>query len=207
MIQPSSPPPSDIPAVNSDASTVTDTLTPSATSLPEVRTANDPVSKSPIVNNMQHSVSRLPKLSLPTFSGDSLQWQTFWDSFDAAVHSNVGLSGVQKFNYLRAQLHGDAARVVAGFPLTDANYMHSIDLLKDRFGQSYKISDAHLDALLNLPKPFNNLASLQAFHDTIERHMRSLFALGQSSESYAILLIPSIFSTLPIETYQTERGT
>ena len=97
-------------------------------------------------------------------------------------------------------MHGDAARVVAGFPLTDANYMHSIDLLKDRFGQSYKISNAHLDALLNLPKPSNNLASLQAFHDTIERHIRSLSALGQSSESYAILLIPCIFSKLPIET-------
>jgi len=56
-----------------------------------------------------------------TFSGDSIQWQTFWDSFDAAVHSNAGLSVVQKFNYLRAQLHGDAARVVAGFPLIGTN--------------------------------------------------------------------------------------
>ena len=34
------------------------------------------------------STSRLPKLSLPTFNGNSLHWQTFWDSFDAAVHSN-----------------------------------------------------------------------------------------------------------------------
>ena len=141
-------------------------------------------------------------MSLPTFSGDSLQWQTIWDSFDAAVHSNAGLSGVQKFNYLRAQFHGDGACVVAGFPLTNANYIHSIYLLKDRFGQSYKISNAHLDALLNLPKPSNNLVSLQTFHGTIERHMRSLSALGQSSESYAILLIPSIFSKLPIETKQ-----
>ena len=74
------------------------------------------------------NVSRLPKLSLPTFSGDSLQWQTFWDSFNAAVHLNPSLSGVQKFNYLRAQLHGDASRVIAGFPLTDHNYEHSITL-------------------------------------------------------------------------------
>ena len=105
MIKPISPPPPvplDIPAVNFNASTVTDTQTPSATSLPELRTADDLVNtcKSPIVNSMQHSISRLPKLSLPTFSGDSIQWQTFWDSFDATVHSNAGLSGVQKFNYL-----------------------------------------------------------------------------------------------------------
>jgi len=63
---------------------------------------------------MQHNISWHPKLSLPTFGGDSIQWQTFWDSFDVAVHSNAGLSGV---NYLRAQLHEDTSCVIAGFPL------------------------------------------------------------------------------------------
>jgi len=59
------------------------------------------------------SVSRLPKLSLPTFNGDPLSWQTFWDSFVAAVDSSPVLSGVQKFTYLRAQLLEEAARAVA----------------------------------------------------------------------------------------------
>ena len=31
--------------------------------------------------------TRLPTLTLPTFSGNPLMWQTFWDSFSAAVHS------------------------------------------------------------------------------------------------------------------------
>ena len=30
------------------------------------------------------SASRLPKLELPRFSGDPLQWQSFWDAFQAA---------------------------------------------------------------------------------------------------------------------------
>ena len=104
------------------------------------------------------NISRLPKLSLPTFSGDPLQWQTFWDSFNAAINSNPSLSGMQKFNYLRTQLHGDTAHVIAGFPLTDHNYEHSVTLLKDRFGQSYKIVIAHMEALLNLGKPSNSLS-------------------------------------------------
>ena len=42
--------------------------------------------------------SRLPKLNLPTFSGNPLCWFTFWDySFEAAVHSDTNLGGVQKF--------------------------------------------------------------------------------------------------------------
>ena len=96
-------------------------------------------------SSVYQNVSRLPKLTLPTFSGDPLQWKTFWDSFNAAVHSNVGLSGVQKFNYLRAQLHGDAAHVIAGFPLTDSNYAQSVTLLKDRFRQPYKLVNVHME--------------------------------------------------------------
>ena len=56
--------------------------------------------------NETHNYSRLPKLALPTFNGDPLQWQTFWDSFSAAVHCNPRLSGAQKFNYLCTQLQG-----------------------------------------------------------------------------------------------------
>ena len=48
------------------------------------------VTKKPAHTDMQHTIAQLSKLSLPTFSGDPLEWQTFWDSFDAAVHSHVG---------------------------------------------------------------------------------------------------------------------
>ncbi|KAH3728954.1 hypothetical protein DPMN_054917 [Dreissena polymorpha] len=34
---------------------------------------------------------RLPKLSLPTFNGDILQWQTLWDSFETTVHLHTNL--------------------------------------------------------------------------------------------------------------------
>jgi len=40
-------------------------------------------------------VSRLPKLTLPTFSGDTLMWQSFKDSFDAAVHNCPSISKIQ----------------------------------------------------------------------------------------------------------------
>ena len=51
--------------------------------------------------------SRLPKLSLPTFDGNPLEWQTFWDSFSTEVDSNPNFTGVQKLNYLHTQLQGD----------------------------------------------------------------------------------------------------
>ena len=75
---------------------------------------------------VSQNVSRLPKLTLPTFEGDPLEWQTFWDSFDSAVHSNNVLSDVQRLNYLHTHLGGEASRAIAGFPLTSANYRQSV---------------------------------------------------------------------------------
>lgn len=141
--------------------------------------------------------SRLPKLDLPRFSGDPLRWQTFWDSFKAAVHSNSNLTGVEKFNYLRAQLDGEASRTVSGFTLTDANYEQSVSLLESRFGKKQRIINAHMQALLDLPTPSNNAASLRQLYDTIESHIRGLESLGKSKETFGDFLIPIIFGKLP----------
>jgi len=79
----------------------------------------------------QFAANRLPKLSLPMFSVSSLEWLTFWDSFRAAIHLNPSLSGVQKFNYLKAQLQGEAAKAIEGFHLSDRNYLHAVAILQD----------------------------------------------------------------------------
>ena len=148
---------------------------------------------------MSQNVSRLPKLTLPTFGGDPLKWQTFWDSFDSAVHSNNVLTNVQKLNYLRAHLEGEAARAIAGFPLTSVNYQQSLDLLKDRFGDQQRIINAHMHSLMNLPRASNNITGLRAFHDAIENHVHGLSALGQSTTSYGALLVPMVLGRLPAD--------
>ena len=152
-----------------------------------------PMLKPPVVTTHREHVSRLPKLHLPTFSGDPLTWQSFWDSFEAAVHSNSVLDDVQKFNYLRAQLHDEASHAISGFTLTSANYQQAVSLLQERFGQTHKIVHAHMRALSNLPKPTNTVSSLRHFHDTVEGHIRGLSALDTSEESYNTLLVTIIY--------------
>ena len=131
------------------------------------------------------------------FSRNPLAWLTFWDSFQAAIHLNPNLSGVQKFNYLKAQLQGDAARTIDGIPLCDQNYFHAVTILQDRFGQTHKLMAAHMQALLEVPNPTNTLISLRTFHDTFESHSHGLSSLGKSEQTYGDLLVPIILGKLP----------
>ena len=102
---------------------------------------------------------KLPKLELKKFDGNILNWQSFWDSYETAVHSNHTLTDSQKFNYLKSLLQNDALSTVSGFALTNENYSKAIDLLHQRFGQTQKITHTYMQALLDLPAPGNTVQS------------------------------------------------
>ncbi len=140
---------------------------------------------------------RLPKLALPVFNGNPLKWQTFWDSYKVAIHENSSLSDIQKFTYLKAQVSSEAAQSIEGLPLTESNYAQSVEILEQRFGQPHKITNAHMQALLDLPCPSDSVSTLRQFYDSMENHIRGLEALGKKQDTYGDLLVPIILSKLP----------
>ena len=89
---------------------------------------------------------KLPKLTLPHFTGDKTQWVTFWDTFVATVDANNELSDVEKFQYLVASLKGQASAAIAGLRVTEANYPEAVEILKHRYGDKQTIITAHLNA-------------------------------------------------------------
>ena len=98
---------------------------------------------------------KLPKLELRKFSGKIVEWPEFWDGFRSAVHDDEQLAKVDKFKYLRSYLEEPARSVVAGFPLTDADYDSAIEMLKDRFAKPSVIKRVHLNDLALLPPVHN----------------------------------------------------
>ena len=56
---------------------------------------------------------KLPKLKLRPFGGELTQWTSFWESFEAAVHSNPDLTPVEKFNYLVSVLERSAREAIS----------------------------------------------------------------------------------------------
>ncbi|XP_078374406.1 uncharacterized protein LOC144657946 [Oculina patagonica] len=142
---------------------------------------------------------RLPKLTLPRFKGDITRWNTFWDSFNSAIHSNTEISDVDKFSYLKSLLDGPASRAIQGLNLTNGNYTSAVELLKERFGKPQQIISAHMDELLKIHTANDKPHSLRIIYDKISVHTRGLASLGVSSKEYGSLLIPVIMSKLPSE--------
>ncbi len=142
----------------------------------------------------------LPKLTLPSFNGEIMNWPTFWDSFSFALHNNPRLPNIQKFSYLKSLMQDEAARTIEGFTLCNANYQQAINLLQQRYGQIQKITAAYMSNLLQLPSPAANIRELRYFYDRLETNIRGLEALGEAQDSYGNLLIPIILERLSSET-------
>ena len=74
----------------------------------------------------------LPKLTIEKFKGDDTKFNTFMDSFVAAIDSCEDLKDIEKFNYLHSYLEGEAFRTIQGIKLTDKNYPEALELLRRR---------------------------------------------------------------------------
>ena len=62
---------------------------------------------------------RLPKLDILSYDGDKMRWVEFLDSFKCAVHGNKRVTNTDKFNYLKAKLHGGAAHAISRISLSN----------------------------------------------------------------------------------------
>ena len=97
-------------------------------------------------------------------------------------------------------MQGAAAKSIQGLPVIEANYESAVELLKERYDTKQKIIRSHMEELLKRQACTSDKASqLRMIYDHINVHVRSLEALGLTSEHYGSLLIPVIMSRIPGE--------
>ena len=140
---------------------------------------------------------KLPKIEIKTFSGNKLKWIEFWDSFESAIHNNKKLSNIEKFNYLKSKVIGEARSAISGLTLSNENYIIAADILRDRFGNSQEVIDLHYNKMITLQPAFNRTCSLRSLLDTMETHIRSLEVLKQDINQD--VFVSMIRSKLPEE--------
>ena len=94
---------------------------------------NSTISSS-VSSNPSDSHAKLPKLTFDKFGGEVLSWQSFWDQYSVAIHTNSSLSDIEKFNYLQPYLTETTGEWIKGLSLTSANYQKTVGILKERLG-------------------------------------------------------------------------
>ena len=94
---------------------------------------------------------RLPKLDLPSFSGDRMDWPGYHDLFVASVHNNAQLTGAQKLQYLKRSLVGEPATMVNPYECTDSNYDKAWKMLAERYQHLRDLAYAITAKFMNHP--------------------------------------------------------
>jgi len=144
---------------------------------------------------------KLPKLELPTFSGDVTKWKEFWDQFKANI-DDTDIPVVTKFTYLKSLLEGEAQSTIQGLTLTADHYKTACQILEQRFGRKELIVFSHIQSLLSLRANEglkDNLAKLKNILDQVNVHIRSLETMGIDGPTYGVMLTPVILSRLPAD--------
>lgn len=131
------------------------------------------------MNKCASITGKLPKLNLPKFDGNVLNWHQFWDQFSSIIDSK-NLSDVDKLSYLKVSVTGEAEKAIDGFETTNKNYGLALATLKERFGKSSYLIDAHYSSLYKIKPAHNNALDCRRTLNDIERNLRILESLGEN---------------------------
>ena len=128
---------------------------------------------------------KLPKLDVPVFDGDILNWRQFWEQFSVSVHDRTSLSDVEKLVYLQHAIKsGEAKGAIEGLSRSGDNYREAIDCLRSRYDRPRLIHRAHVQKIMCAPAlKDGNGKELRRLHDVIQQHMRALKAMKHEPSS------------------------
>ena len=119
---------------------------------------------------------KLPKLDVPTFDGNILNWKQFWEQFTVFVHKRFSLSNAEKLVYLQQAIKdGPAKSSIEGLSRSGDHYDEAVDCLKSRYDRPRLLQRTHVRMIIDAPPlKDGNGKELRRLHDTIKQHLRAL---------------------------------
>ncbi|XP_046596916.1 uncharacterized protein LOC124294661 [Neodiprion lecontei] len=108
---------------------------------------------------------RLPRIELPTFSGNYSDWKSFHDLFTSIVRENSQLSEVEKLHYLKTSLTDEPSQLIKNIALTAENFPRTWETLVSRYENKRLLTDSHLATLFAIPRVTKKSSSeLKSLH-------------------------------------------
>ena len=122
---------------------------------------------------------KLPKLDVPTFDGNLLNWRTIWEQYQISIHDSSKLTDAEKLVYLRHALKsGSAKSIIEGLSRSGEQYAEAVECLKARYDRPRLIHQSHVREIIEAPAlKDGNGKELRRLHDTVQQHLRALKAM------------------------------
>ncbi|CAB0040511.1 unnamed protein product [Trichogramma brassicae] len=146
----------------------------------------------------------LPKLSLPTFSGQQDEWESFKQRFCSLVRDNQAIPKVAKLQHLLNAVKGPAAMRLKGIEITDANFDVAWDKLARRYdNRRIRLFNA-LEHIIQLPTVKTRTAEgLTDLINRSEEAVRSLRELQCPVDHYDHWIVHCVVRKLDTNSRET----
>ena len=92
----------------------------------------------------------IPRLELPRFSGDPLEWPQFVSLFKCLVHDQP-LTDTQRMTYLQRALAGNVKKAIGGMLNHGHLYKAALTELEEQFGNEELVAGAFMKTVLDHP--------------------------------------------------------
>lgn len=143
---------------------------------------------------------KLPKISIPIFSGVYSEWTTFKDLYLSLIHNNNSLDNVQKMHYLKGHLSGEAEQLLRHISVTTANYESAWLTLNSRYNNKKFLVNSLLQRFINQPSiSTESCKALKDLLDVTNDTLNGLRGLGISVDSWDVIIIYIICLKLDAE--------
>lgn len=131
------------------------------------------------------------------FDGTLSKWKAFHDMFVSAVHEAGYLTNVFKFQQLVKSLKGEAAEVLEGWEISDANYPMAWDRLKTVYHLPHQTATQLVNKLAELPKIEKaNRKQLQHLSNVTNSVKLQMNGLGYDTQQSEIMFLATLENKL-----------
>ncbi|XP_025993937.2 uncharacterized protein LOC113004546 [Solenopsis invicta] len=152
--------------------------------------------------------TKLPRISIPQFSGRYEDWPAFRDLFTSLVVRNPSASSVEKLHYLKTSLKGEAEQVTRQLPTTDANFERTSRALVDHYENRRLLVRSYISRLLSLTKmKGESAAELRKIYHCVQTTLGSLEGVGRPlarSDDLCVQLITELLDTVSRREWETQ---
>ena len=158
------------------------------------------------------SKNDLPTITVPKFTGDILDWSSFWAAFKSTIEDRTELSNTQRLHYLRQAISDPDLQLLLHSPAETTDfYLEVVDELKERFNKTREIHKLLSRTLADLPSPKQTRADIRKLVDLVKRTISSTKAtkhydMDSFLSSIVFSILPSRLQTSWAQATKKEKG-